>query len=53
MFPHVDCFVGVKDEFSIKEPPDTLRGIFSLVRSCAFKFSDEVLKAMMVQYLDK
>jgi hypothetical protein len=53
MFPNVDCFIGVKDEFSIEEAPDTLRGLFSLVRPCTFKFGDEVLETMMVQYADK
>jgi hypothetical protein len=53
MFPNVDCFIGVKDEFSIEESPDTLRGLFSFVRPCTFKFGDEVLETMMVQYADK
>jgi len=53
MFPNVDCFIGVKDELSIQESPDTSRGLFSLMRSYAFKFGDEVLETMMVQFSDK
>jgi hypothetical protein len=52
MFPNVDCFIGVKYEFSVEKSPYTPPSLFSLVRSCAFKFGDEVLETMMVQYID-
>jgi hypothetical protein len=53
MFPHVDCFIGVKNKLSIQKSPDAPRGLFGLVGSCAFKLGDEVLQTMIVKYTNK